>query len=127
MSSDLTRQSSSESLNRAGSRRSEYKSGLGTGLSGSVSRLSVAVTPLNRQKSAMPGSSQLLLSKTNAPPEYPKLDLVDTTVPEDLRNRFQALVAEARQWKTSTDKLESSLMGVERRLAVLEVRHRVVA
>jgi hypothetical protein len=102
----------------ASDRRSVYKSGAPSAISNS--RLSLAVTPLSRGKgSAMPTSH--FLSK-NSSIDHKKLDLVDASVSEELRNRFQTLVSEVRDWPSSSDRMETSLLALERRLKLLETR-----
>ena len=105
-------------------RRSEYRSGMLGNLGGSSSRLSGSPMLAARQKVSLQPSSPLLgkpvVSDT-------KLDLVDDSVPQELRDRLQALVTQARQWTASSDRLEVSVKGIDRRLTVLEISHRVVA
>ena len=108
----------------ASSKRLEYKSGF-PALGRSSDRLSVLGMPQSRGKPKSPLGPAFGAAQQQQ--ERQSLDLEDPSVPDELRRRLQALVAEARDWGQRNERLESSLIGIDRRLTVLEVHHRVVA
>lgn len=85
---------------------------------GEVERVN-SVNRLSRMPARNPGGRNS--QKLEVPKEHPKLDLVDLSVPEEYRMRFQALVAEARSWSTKSSEIDSKLRSMDRRLRVVEI------